>query len=148
MNSSFYSWRIHQHFASHTIMLALERGSLIRVSYSPVLNNKDVGFQHRLSLCSSSFLYLLLSSYLLFIYLFIIYLLSSCMSSYLDVEGRHLDTEKPFCLWRSSVQDLPLDVTTPPDYYVWNYRALETLLILSESSADVGFKPLTIGSMH
>ena len=27
----------------------------------------------------------------------------------------------------------PLDVTTPPDSYAWNYRDLATLLIISES---------------
>ena len=52
-----------------------------------------------------------------------------------------------FCL-SSSVQVLPLDVTTPRDSYTWNYRELATLLVLSESSAEGGLEPLTIGSMR
>ena len=43
---------------------------------------------------------------------------------------------------------LPLDVTTPRDSYAWNYRELATLLTLSESLAEVGLEPLTIGSMR
>ena len=68
------------------------------------------------------------------------------MILYLDVKGRNLDTEKPFCL-SSSVQVLPLDVTTTPDSNAWNYRELATLLTLSESLAESGFEPLTIGSI-
>ena len=45
----------------------------------------------------------------------------------------------------SSIQVLPLDVITPRDSYAWNYRELGTLLTLSESLAEVGFEPLTIG---
>ena len=48
----------------------------------------------------------------------------------------------------SSVQVLPLDVTTFRDSYAWNYRELVTLLTLSESLADVRLEPLTIGSMR
>ena len=42
---------------------------------------------------------------------------------------------------------LPLDVTIPRDSYAWNYRELVTLLILSESLAEGGIEPLTMGSM-
>ena len=52
-----------------------------------------------------------------------------------------------FCL-SSSVQVLLLDVTTPRESYAWNYRELATLLILSESLAELGLEPLTIGSMR
>ena len=45
-----------------------------------------------------------------------------------------LDTEKLFWL-SSSVQVLPLDVTTPRDSDAWDYR-------------EVGLEPLTIGSMR
>ena len=34
------------------------------------------------------------------------------------------------------------------DSYAWNYKELATLLTLSESLAERGFKPLTIGSMR
>ena len=37
---------------------------------------------------------------------------------------------------------------TPRDPYTWNCRELATLLTLSESLAEVGLKPLTIGSMR
>ena len=40
------------------------------------------------------------------------------------------------------------DVTTPRDFYAWNYRELVTLLTLSEGSAEVGLEPLTVGSMR
>ena len=43
---------------------------------------------------------------------------------------------------------LPLDVTTPLDSYAWNYRVLAPPLTLSESLAEVGLEPLTIGSMR
>ena len=43
---------------------------------------------------------------------------------------------------------LLLDVTTPRYSDVWNYRELATLLILSESLAEAGPEPLTIGSMR
>ena len=46
----------------------------------------------------------------------------------------------------SSVQVIPLDVTTPRDSYAWNYRELATLLTLSESLAEGRFEPLTIRS--
>ena len=52
-----------------------------------------------------------------------------------------------FCI-SSSVQVLPLGVTTPRDSYTWNYRELATLLTLSESLAEAGFEPLTMGSMR
>ena len=52
-----------------------------------------------------------------------------------------------FCLL-SSVQVLPLDMTTPHDSYTWNYRELVTLLTLSESLTEGGFVPLTIRSMR
>ena len=58
-----------------------------------------------------------------------------------------MDIEKHICL-SSSIQVLPLDVTTPRDSYALNYRELATLLILSESLAEVGLEPLTIGSMR
>ena len=61
-------------------------------------------------------------------------------------QGRHLDTEKLFCL-SSSVQVLPLNVTVPRDSYAWNHRELAILLTLNESLAEVGLEPLTIGSM-
>ena len=48
----------------------------------------------------------------------------------------------------SSVQTLPLDVTTPRDSYAWNYGELATLLILSEILAESGFEPSTLGSMR
>ena len=54
-----------------------------------------------------------------------------------------MDTEEHF-----DVHVLPLDVSTPRDFYVWNYRDLGTLLTLSESSAECGFEPLTIGSVR
>ena len=44
------------------------------------------------------------------------------------------------------LQVLPLDLTTPRDSYAWNHRDLATLLTLSESLAEAGFEPLTIGS--
>ena len=65
----------------------------------------------------------------------------------LNVKGRNLDAGKLFCS-TSSVQALPLDVTTPRNSYAWNYRKLATLLTLSESLAEVGLEPLTIGSMR
>ena len=65
---------------------------------------------------------------------------------YLNVRGRHLDTEKLFCV-SSSVQVLLLNVTTPRESCAWHYRELATLLTLSERSAEVGLEPLTIGSM-
>ena len=52
-----------------------------------------------------------------------------------------------FCI-SSSVQVLPLDVTTPHDSYAWNCRELATLPILSESLAEDGLELLTIGSMR
>ena len=55
-------------------------------------------------------------------------------------------TPRSFLL-SSSVQVLPLDVTTPRDSHAWNYRELATLLTLSESLAEVGLEPLTIGSV-
>ena len=70
-----------------------------------------------------------------------------CTRFYLDVKGRNLDTEKFFCL-SSSVQVLPLDVTSPRDSNAWNYRELTTLLTLSESLAEVGLEPLTVGSIR
>ena len=39
-------------------------------------------------------------------------------------------------------------MTTPSDSYAWNYRELTTLLTLSESLAEVGLEPLTIGSIR
>ena len=39
-------------------------------------------------------------------------------------------------------------MTTPRDSYAWNYRELTTLLTLSESLAEVGLEPVTIGSMR
>ena len=48
----------------------------------------------------------------------------------------------------SSVQVLPLDVTTPRDSYTRNYRKLATFLTLSESLAAGGFEPLKIGSIR
>ena len=51
-----------------------------------------------------------------------------------------------FCL-SSSVQVLPLDVTTTRDSYAWDYRELAFLFTLSESLAENGFEPLTMGSM-
>ena len=39
---------------------------------------------------------------------------------------------------------LPLNVTTPRDSYDCNYRGLN----LTESLAEDGFKPLTVGSMR
>ena len=52
---------------------------------------------------------------------------------YLDFEGSHFDTGNPFCL-SSSVQVLPLDVTTPRDSYAWNCRELANFLTLKFSS--------------
>ena len=52
-----------------------------------------------------------------------------------------------FC-FSTSVQIIPLDVTTPPDSYAWNYRELATLLTLRESLAEGELEPLTIGSMR
>ena len=52
-----------------------------------------------------------------------------------------------FCL-SSSIHVIPIDVTTPRDSYAWNDRELATLLTLSESLAEVGLEPLTIGSMR
>ena len=48
----------------------------------------------------------------------------------------------------SSVQVIPLDVTTPGDSYAWNYRELVNLPTLSESFAKGRFEPLTMGSMR
>ena len=56
-------------------------------------------------------------------------------------------TLEAFCL-SSSVQVLPLGVTIPRDSYAWKYREMVTVLTLSESLAEVGFEPLTIGSMR
>ena len=56
----------------------------------------------------------------------------------LDVKGRHLDTERLFCL-----SSLPLDVTTPQDPYARYYIELVTLVTLSESLAEGGFDLLT-----
>ena len=56
---------------------------------------------------------------------------------------RPLRTPVAFCLL-SSVQVLPLDVTTSRDPYTWNYRYLDTLFTLSESLAEDGFEPLII----
>ena len=39
-------------------------------------------------------------------------------------------------------------MTTPRDSYAWNYRELATLLTRSESLAECGFEPPTIGSMR
>ena len=39
-------------------------------------------------------------------------------------------------------------MTTPRDSDVWNDRELGTLVTLSESLAEGGFEPLTIGSMR
>ena len=46
-----------------------------------------------------------------------------------------------FCL-SSSIQVLPLDVTTPRDSHARNYRELATLLNLNESFAYGRFEPL------
>ena len=51
-----------------------------------------------------------------------------------------------FCL-SSSVQVPPLDVTTPRDSYVRNYRELATLLIPSESRTEDELNQLPVGSM-
>ena len=59
-----------------------------------------------------------------------------------------MDAEKLFAYRAVSSQVLPLDVTTPRDFYAWNYRELATLLALSESLAEVGLEPLTTGSMR
>ena len=56
---------------------------------------------------------------------------------------RKLET---FCL-SSSVQVLPLDVTTPRDSYAWSYREPVTLLTESESLAEGGFEPPIIWSI-
>ena len=39
-------------------------------------------------------------------------------------------------------------MTTLRASYAWNHRELATLLTLSESLAEVGLEPLTIGPMH
>ena len=39
-------------------------------------------------------------------------------------------------------------MTIPRDSYVWNYREQATLLSVSESLAEVGLEPLTVGSMR
>ena len=45
----------------------------------------------------------------------------------------------------SSAQVLPLDLVPPHDSYALNDRELATLLTLSESLAEDGFEPLSIG---
>ena len=54
--------------------------------------------------------------------------------------------EKLSC-FSSSVHVLPLIVTIPRDFYVWNFRDPATPLILSESLVEGGFEPLTDWSM-
>ena len=66
---------------------------------------------------------------------------------YLDVKGRNLDTEKLFA-YRAVSRSFPGDFTILCDSYAWSYRELATLLTLSESLAEVGREPLSIGPMR